>query len=331
MTDKASIYLFYGEDTYSANQRLTYWKIEFIKKFGDINVTTLEGTKIKAGDFREAYESTGFLADKRMLIVEDFLGKGKDTELQKVTQIVENPIPDCIVIFIEHERPDQRTTLFKKIKKIGKVEEFNYMTSVKLIPWITQKIKEKKGTITPVNATHLLDMVGPDMWILSQEIEKLILFADGQPIEKTHIDTMVKPNLVTSIFKLTDHIGQKNVKRSLETFQILIDSGEELPKVFHMMVRHFRILIQVLDLVLKGYTRNDINSKIKEHPYVIMTAIEQSKNFSINQLKKIYDALLSIEIAFKTGKIRMTTDDPKEYILALEKFIVNACRSSNMI
>lgn len=328
MAAKASIYLFFGEDSYSAQQKLKYWKDEFEKKYEEVNITEFDGNNLTSAAFLNAVESVGFLAEKRLIVIHDFLKNGKDKEQQKIAEILEKQKDACVVLFSENERPDQRTVLFKKINKVGVVEEFKFFPLPKIIPWIQQKVTEKGTQISPATATYLANLVGPDLWILSQEIEKLVLYALEREIKKEDIDALVKPNLVTSIFRLTDFLASRNTKNSLETLHILTESGEELQKIFHMIVRHFRILIQVFDLVNRGYQKPEIITKVQEHPFVIMTTMQQCKNFTLDQLKKIYEALLKIEIAFKTGKIRVLADNQKEFELALEKFIIQFCSAS---
>ena len=128
-------------------------------------------------------------------------------------------------------------------------------------------------------ANQLAETVGPNLWQMTQEIEKLTLYAEGQPIPSEAIESMTSPNLSTSIFKLTDYLGQKNAKAALKTLDVLLESGEEIVKSMFMIVRHFRILIQVRACMEQKMEKTAINQKLKEHPFVIMTAMGQSKNF----------------------------------------------------
>jgi DNA polymerase-3 subunit delta len=327
MTKKKNVYLFFGDDTYSANQKVRFWREEFEKKYeGDMNIATLEGKTLVSSQFESDIQSAPFLADKRMVIVTDFLSKGNKDEQKKVADVLEKDIPDfCIIIFIENKLPDKRSSLFKKLNKVGDLEEFPHLMGNALTQWILKSAKEKGLPLTPAIADYLGKVAGSDLWNLDNEITKLKTYANGNPITKENIDNLVHPNLTTSIFKFTDYLAQKNEKGSLHTLNILIESGEDIVKIIFMIVRHFRILLQVKDLMDRGSAKPDIVSRVKEHPYTISTSMQQSPNFSQNKLKSIYGALLDIDIGIKTGKIRVLADDKKELLLALEKLVLTVC------
>jgi len=324
--DKKNLYLFYGPDTYSAWNKSRFWRKEFEKKYGDFNVSIFDGEHLSAADFYEAVNSVPFLGEKKLILVRDFLRDGRDEEQKKVAEKLED-IPDfSFVLFIEQENPDARTTLFKKLKQVGVVEEFEPPVGPQLAAWIQQQVAQKKGTIGPREARLLADTVGPNLWQMNQEIEKLTVYAQEKPISADAIEQLASPNLSTSIFKFTDQLSSKDMKGAVRTLRILLESGEDLIRILFMIVRHFRILIQVRSCVDQKMNRSQIGQKIKEHPYVITTALGQSKHFNLPTLAHIYELLLKIDNDIKGGRIRMTGNDTTELQLALEKFIVRLCQ-----
>jgi DNA polymerase-3 subunit delta len=324
---KKNVYLFYGDETYLAHQKLTLWREKFEEKYGgDINIAELEGKGLITANFESDIQSAPFLAEKRLVIIKDFLEKGNKDEQKKVAEILENEIPDfCIIVFVENKMPDKRASLFKKLNKVGQLEEFEQLMGPQLSKWIMDRAREKNLNINMQMADYLGQVAGSDLWNLNNELKKLKTYSQNNPITKDAVDELVHPNLTTSIFKFTDFLAQKNPRGSLKTLHILIESGEDIVKILFMIVRHFRILIQVKDLVDRGTRKPDIASRLKQHPYTISTTMQQSPNFSAETLREIYNALLKIDIGIKTGKIRMLADDKKEILLALEQFVLSVC------
>ncbi len=324
---KQNIHLFFGEDTYSSNQKLKYWYGQFEQKYeGDTNIALLEAKGLAAKDLESDVQSTPFLADKRLVIVYDFLAKGGKEEQKKVAEFLEEGVPDfCILVFYETKLPDKRSALYKKINKVGHTEEFKPLMGPELTRWISKKAEQINLQLNFGLADYLGQVAGGDLWNLDNELNKLKLYSETKPITREVIDELVHPNLTTNIFKFTDFIAQRNAKGSIGTLHVLLDSGEDIMKIIFMIVRHFRILIQVKDLMDRGNAKSDIISKVKEHPYTISTTMQQSPNFSAGALSSIYDSLLQIDIGIKTGKIRMLADDKKELMLALEKFVYKVC------
>lgn len=322
---KPNIHLFYGEDTYSSWHKSRFWKQEFEKKFGDFNVLTFEGKDLTAAAFNEAVDSVPFLGEKKFVLVRNFLQEGKADDQKTVAEKLDDIADFCLVVFLEQEKPDARTTLFKTLKKIATVQEFEPVVGPKLTAWIQNRVQERGGRIGPGEANELAQTVGPNLWQMTQEIDKLVLFAEGKPIPSEAVENLTSPNVSTTIFKLTDYLGQKNARLALKTLDTLLASGEDIVKSMFMIVRHFRILIQVRSCLDQNMEKTAITQKLKEHPFVITTAIGQSKNFNAELLAATYRKLLEIDTKMKSGKIRMTGGDNTELRLALEKLMAELC------
>jgi DNA polymerase III subunit delta len=355
-----NIFLFYGPDNYTASKKILHWRDEFEKKYGDMNSHVFEGEKFTAAEFNEAVSTLPFLSDKKLIIVRDFLSEATEDERKRMTDIVEKIPEHCIVVFIEHETPDARTALYKKLCKIGQKVEFASLEKPDLIQWIKKRFNEKAtagkfavsgtsattATIAPfpsaignaaatlptasigaAEAEILADTVGPDLWQMDQEVEKLSLYGQNKPIDRKAIENLASINLSASIFKLTDYLATKNARMSLKTLDTLIASGEDLFQIFFMIVRHFRILIHVKACLEKKMDRQQIVKETGVHPFAVTNAVSQSKNFPFELLKRIHRSLLQIDIDAKSGGIKTTTGDNTELRLALEKLMVRTSQS----
>jgi DNA polymerase-3 subunit delta len=325
-TDKKTVYLFYGDDRFSLNQKLKFWQDEFIKKYGENALEIVYGEKLDTSDFATNLETLPFLSEKRLVVVKNFLDLGKDEEQKKIATAIENTPDFCLLIFQENEVPKKTNPIYKKIAKIGTLQEFKALSPSEISKWIVDKAKKENIKISFFTANYLSQQCGPELWSISNELEKLALFADNKEITKEMIDTLCIPSLSSSIFKLTDEVAQKNVKASLKTFGILKDSGEELNGIFFMLVRHFRILTQVQELVSKGEKAPEITKKLKQHPFVIQKTAAQARNFDQKKLISIYEEMLDIDTKVKTGIIKSYKGDNREFELAIEKFIINCCK-----
>ena len=323
---QSSIYLFYGEDTYSSTKKVKFWKNQFIKKYGDeSNIEIFDGKKLNITQFNTNIETIPFLCEKRLIIIKDFLSTANKEDQKKVSQALEKTPDFAIIVFHETGSPDKVASLFKKIKKIGIIEEFKHLTPAQLTKWILDRAKKEDIKINSQTAHYLSLHCGTELWRISSELEKLKIFAANKEITTKMIDDFVTPSLSASIFKLTDAIAGKNPKQSLKTLETLKETGEELTRIFFMIVRHFRILIQVHEMAGKRESPAAITKKLKQHPFVIQKTLSQSKNFTSEKLEDIYQKLLQIDIDFKTGVIKTYQQDDSEYKLAIEKLIIDCC------
>ncbi len=327
-TDKKPVYLFYGEDRYSLNQKLKFWQEEFTKKYGENAIEIIDGATLDTAEFSTNLQSLPFLSEKRFVLVKNFLdfSEKEEEEQKKIASAIEDTPDFCLLVFQENKVPKKSNPIYKKIGKIGTLQEFKALSPNEITQWITAKAKKENIKISFFTANYLSQQCGPELWSISNELDKLALFADSKEITKEMIDDLCIPSLTSSIFKLTDEVAQKNTKASLKTFGILKDSGEELNGIFFMLVRHFRILTQVQELVSKGEKTPEITKKLKQHPFVIQKTSLQAKNFNHQKLIQIYEEMLDIDKKVKTGIIKSYKSDNREFELAIEKFIINCCK-----
>lgn len=313
------IIFLYGEDSYRSRQKLNQIKDKFKKADpSNINLTILDGEKIGFSNIKKAVQAVPFLAKKRLIIIENLLAKkNKTLQEELVNYIKEKKIPETtVIVFWERNSPDERTKLFKLLKK-QRAQEFRLLSGYALSKWIEQEVKERGGKIERDALDKLAAYVGNDLWQMSNEIDKLITYKNKKSITPEDVELLVKAKLDTNIFNMIDAIGDKNKKRALKLLHDQIESGEHELYLLTMITYQFRNLLIVKDLIEQGMNQYQIQREIRMHPFVVQKTFSQARNFSLDGLKKIYQKLLDTDIALKTSKI--------EPALALDLLVAKLC------
>jgi DNA polymerase-3 subunit delta len=70
-----------------------------------------------------------------------------------------------------------------------------------------------------------------------------------------------------------------------------------------MIVRQFRLLIQVKELKARGLSSRDVAEALKIHPFPAGKLYNQATHFTTAQLEKVYRHLSETDVDIKTGKI----------------------------
>lgn len=321
------IYLFHGENTYLIQEKLKIWKDKFTKKYGhDLNCSVIDAQpNSKAHEILNEALTLPFLAEKRLIIVKNFFECAlKDEQNHFAKHLVQIP-ESTVLVFAESSKVDSKSSLLKKLAEIGEIEEFSNLNPFALSKWVEQKAKKNGSLIKKSDIDYLIQNSGPNLWHLNNEINKLSLYCQNRPITKNDIDLLTSSETETSIFKLTDLIGQKNITHALTTMKQLMDKGSDPDFIFHMILRQFRYIIQILELLIQNTPPSQIATKLNLKAFIVSTLSKQTKNFSMPKLISIYRELLKIEISRKTGKIKYSSGDTNEFNLALEKFILESC------
>ena len=94
----------------------------------------------------------------------------------------------------------------------GYVKSFIRPVGLKLERWIRRNVSDGDGSISS-RAVHLLAInVGNDLDLLDQEIEKLLLYKNGESIEPEDVTLLCPYVAEASIFDLVDAMGNRNGK-----------------------------------------------------------------------------------------------------------------------
>jgi len=159
--------------------------------------------------------------------------------------------------------------------------------------------------------------VGDDLFELENEIEKLSLYKNKEKeISQDDIDLLIKAKFSSNIFDLMDAIGERNYKKGTRAIRELIMQGESEIYILTMIAKEIKNLLLVAPLK-DNYSKDQIISKTKLHPYVVQKSLAFVKKFKIKELKEAYKKILETDIAIKKGEI-----DPRLGLTFLLKEII---------
>ena len=310
------IIFLYGEDTYRSGQKLNQIKDKFLKEvdLSGMNLTTMDGAKLKFEEFNHQVKASPFLARKRMVIVKNLISDNKSKEIQK--EVVEllntewkNPKEDNILIFWEatdHSKTKTKSALWDRLVKEKFAEQFQPLKPIQLNSWVEKEIIKKGGKIEKSSVPLLAALVGNDLWQMSGEIDKLISFCQEKPITTADIEKLVKAKFDDNIFNLVDALSNNNKKLALKLMSDQFNAESDEMYLLAMLIRQFRILLLTKDLSEKNphLGKEQVSRELALHPFVAQKALWQIKNFSLDKLKQIYQMLLEIDLKIKTSSLK---------------------------
>jgi len=300
------IIFLYGPDTYRSKQKLNEI-IEHYKKIhkSGLSLIFFDFKEDSFEDFRDAFKSFSMFKEKKLMVLKNlfFNSKIENDFLKNLREISRSKE----IILIYEEEIDENTPLAKELKKEAKFQKFNLLEGIFLKNWVKREFQKYSARIEPEALNLLLDFVGNDLWQMENEIKKLVNYSPGKEIKRKDIELLVKPKIETDIFKTIDAIAAKNKRKALFLMKEHLEKGDSPAYLLVMINFQFRnlLIIKSSELRRELYT-NDmriLSEKLKMHPYVIRKAIQQSKKFSLEELKKIYQKIFQVDLGIKTGKI----------------------------
>jgi DNA polymerase-3 subunit delta len=303
------ITLLYGPDEFRRTEALADLRATIPPDLGDLNISQLDGRRLKLDTLIGACEAFPFIAEKRLVIVSDILKHQKaGQERDAFKAYLERLAPTCDLVIVENEDFDKRSSVFTYLKKNADVREFALLEPGELARWLGARAKELEVRIEPAAMQRLIAFVGGETRTLVNELTKLATYVGrrGQ-ITVQIVDLLVQDAQEQNLFAFIDELSARRRGAALASLRHLLEDGQAATYILFMIARQLRILIGVKELANQRLRPDDIAAKLGQKPFVVRKALEQARGFSDAELLHLHDRILALDHASKTGRIEPET------------------------
>ena len=197
--------------------------------------------------------------------VKALYGRGKhDAEFAAVADYAKNPNPDALLVLVaDHisipsdvrrmEMTDKDR--YERIKEtLGEhltLVEFARVEESEAVKWLNETAAQQGAKLDADAARELVDSLGGDMMMISNELEKLLLYVgEKKRITLGDVETMVLAAKQRTLYELTDAISSHNRARSLEVLDAMLSTGdgdEAAIGHLYLLARTFRQMLVILE------------------------------------------------------------------------------------
>ena len=197
--------------------------------------------------------------------VKNLFGRGSNEEkLAAIEEYCKNPNPDALIVFVADHisiPADVRRMEMQDKERYQRIRETmgQYCGIVELarveegeaVRWISDYCTGRAVKMDADGARELVDALGGDMMMISNELEKLMLYVGARNrITLGDVETMVLAAKQRSLYELTDAISSKDRVRALEVLDAILSSGDgEEAAIGHiyMLAKTFRQMLVILE------------------------------------------------------------------------------------
>ena len=331
------IYVFHGEDAFSASEALT----PLLDAVGpedlrDSNVSYLDASGFSVDQFAAAAMVMPFLAERRVVVVRGLLGaaEGQGTRRRGrrpanakqegpgaglPAMLPELP-PTTDVVFLDGKL-NGANTLLSGIKALGsemvKTREFMPLHRDALGSWVRERAARKGATVASSAIAKLVERVGSDLWAMDGELEKLAAYRGDEPITGDDVEALVADSREASIFDLVDAIMDKRTEAAIRALNVLMENGATGPYLISMVARQARLVAIAQELAAERVPHNEWASRLgTSSDFVVRKTAEQARRVPQEAVHGLYRLLLKADMGMKTGE---TSDE-----LALTELLTEA-------
>src|SRR5947207_6612758 len=234
----------------------------------DFSVNDLDLAEASTAEILDRARTPSLMAPFQVFFIRNvklLYGRGShQAELEAIETYCDDPNPAALLIFVadhisipadvrrmemtDRDRYDRiRETLgeFCGIVELARVDESDGMR------WVIDTATQQNVKIDQDAARELIDSLGADMMLISNELEKLILFVgEKKRITLGDVETMVLAAKQRSLYELTDAISARDRVRALEMLDAMLSSGngdEAAIGHLYMLAKTFRQMLVILE------------------------------------------------------------------------------------
>lgn len=280
---------------------------EFVAEHTDFGLQRLDGEESEYDQIREALESLPFLASKKLVVIRT---PGANKEFAEKCEKLLSNISDTTDVIIHEPKLDKRSSYYKYLKKNTEYKEFGDLDEQSLMGWLTKQARAKNGILSTAEARYLIDRLGLNQQLLSNELAKLLTYSPK--VTRESIDLLTEPTPQSTVFQLLDAAFAGNSKRALAIYQEQRASKAEPIAIIGMLAWQLHILAVVITAGQRS--DNEIAQEAKINPYVLRKSRQIAKDLTLPRVRQLINQLLDIDIKLKT-----TATDPDD---ALQDYLL---------
>ena len=249
--------------------------------------------------------------EKKLIVVKGYHGLGKD-DLALLNEYAAAPASFSVLVLLSQGPRKSKAKPAKSIKFIDLDSGSNIDREIR-------RLAEKLGMVLAPGAVGFIKtMLGEDMNLIRNELEKISLYVDGKKaIDEEDLRKLLKKRRTENVFSLSTALSNKNLKGSLRILKELERNREDPLSILYMIAWRFRQIFKVSQFLKEGKSDEGIAKAIKTSRGAVFYLKKSVRNFRENDLGRILGLIEQTDYGIKNSS-------GDNYIL-LEKLILGIC------
>ncbi|MDP2972450.1 MAG: DNA polymerase III subunit delta, partial [Deltaproteobacteria bacterium] len=182
----------------------------------------------------------------------------------------------------------------KEIEKIGKVIEYPRLKGRGLVSWIRKRMEVKGKFISEEAAGYLVEVMGDHLHDLDNGLEKVFLSVGSKKrIELSDVEGVTSEVKVSTVFDLTDAIGQQNLEKALTILEKALESkaipfkkeesppkrkDDPVPLLLGMMAKHYWNIWRVKEMISGRKGLEEMAKALRMQAWNVTKLMEQGRS-----------------------------------------------------
>ncbi len=306
----SNIYLFYGEESYLKQlyiNRIIDKTVD--ESFKTFNLHTIDGKDATLDMIAECCEALPMMGEYSVTVVNDMsLNKLNATEYNKLIELISDVPETTILIFwqdtAEVDQKDKKwAEIIKLISAKGSCVKLSKKTTSDLVKIIVGGATKRECTMSNDVARYLISVVGDDMTVLLNELDKVCFFTGKGEVTKKSIDAVAVKSLEATTFNLSKALVSGDFDKAYEMLDILFFRKTEPTLIMGALISSYVDMYRAKVAVTNGENATALASSFnyRNKEFRLTNGARNASKLSITQLRNALDILAEADEKLKTG------------------------------
>ena len=249
--------------------------------------------------------------EKKLIVVKGYDGLGKD-DLDTLDKYAAAPASFSVLVLLSEGSRRGRAKPAKSIRLVDLDSGSNVEREIR-------RLAEKLGVaLAPGAVGFIKTMLGEDMNLIRNELEKISLYRDGKrAIGEEDLRELMEKQSTENVFSLSTALSNRDLKGSLRILRELERNREDPLSILYMVAWRFRQIFKVSQYLREGKSDEGIAKAIKTSRGAVFYLKKSVRNFRENDLGRILGLIEETDYGIKNSS-------GNNYIL-LEKLLLGIC------
>ncbi len=315
-TKLSPLYVVSGDDPFL--KRLVLQKIRqlVLEDDDDFGLSEHAGDKVDYATVMDDLHTIPFFGSQRLVIVRD--ADPFVSNYRKYLEKAVGQLPEAATLVLEVRTWASTTNLAKKVDPSCTIV-CKAPAAKSLAPWCVDRAREEHEKQLTVGAAKLLvELVGAELGMLDQELEKLAIYVGSRTrINEDDVDKLVGRSQSENIWKIFQAIGEGRSRVALGIIQRMCEQNEDPIRIVGALAFQLRKLAQAGRQAIQG---RPLVAALKDAGVRdVSGAQQQLKHLGPKRASQLYDSLLELNL-------NLRGESPLPPQILLEQFVVRLCR-----
>ncbi len=299
----APVYALAGDEDFLKRQVLAALKLLVLGGDDDgFGLASYAGDRAEFASVRDELETLPFLGSRRLVVIDNadpFVTRYRAL----LEKYVEKPAGNGTLVLDVKTWP-ANTRLAKALGEAGTLT-CKAPAAYKLPPWCVQWTASRhEKQLTSPAAQLLVELIGPEMGQLDQELTKLAVYVgDKKRIDVADVDALVGRSQAAETFKIFAALGAGKIDEALTILDRLMEQGQEPLAVLGAFSWQLRKLAQAARLCEHGKSVDAALREVGVPPFAVKGSEEQLRHLGRRRAGRLYDWLLETDLGLKGSSL----------------------------